>query len=145
MVEAAEPKPSKRGPYKPRAVILTERTFPSSIVFCGLTGRIERWLLIRVNRSRSPVSYIQQVMRGLPERLKDGSEGQKFVPYFGEALGFVINYTPDEVLRCDLAGRPVAILEKAYRPGEIEIRIGRRPVPPSLLGRLHTLKRSGVW
>jgi len=99
-----------RRTFEPHAVILTERTFPSSIVMCGLTGGIERWLLIPLDRSRSPVTYIQQVMQELPDRLKDGSEGRRFVPYFGEALGFVINFTPDEALRCDLEGRPLEIL-----------------------------------
>jgi hypothetical protein len=129
--------------YEPHAVILTERTFPSSIVMCGLTGGIERWLMIPLDNARSPVTFVQQVMQALPDRLKDGSEGRKFVPYFGEALGFVTNYTPDEAVRYNLEGHPVEILEEAYRPGEIEIRIGGRPVPPGLLTGLR-LKRMSV-
>ena len=71
-------------------------------------------------------------------RLKDGSE----------TLGFVINYTPDEALRCDLEGQPLEVLAKAYRPGEIKIRIGGRPVPPGLVATCYarrSKKRVVIW
>ena len=46
--------------FKPHAVIQTETTTPSQITICGLTGGAERWLIIRFDLSRPPVTFIQQ-------------------------------------------------------------------------------------
>ena len=93
--------------------------------------RRHRALAHRSARSITIVDHLRPAgtprVTGAPE---GGGEGRKFVPYFGETLGFVINYTPDEAVRYNLEGHPVEILEEAYRPGEIEIRIGGRLVPP---------------
>ena len=38
-----------RAKFRPHAIIQAERTIPSQITFCGLTGGIERWLMIRLD------------------------------------------------------------------------------------------------
>jgi hypothetical protein len=56
--------------------------------------------------------------------------------FFGEALGFIINYSPDQAVRYDLDGTPIEVLSKAYRPGEVSLSFVGRPVSPTVVARL---------
>jgi hypothetical protein len=125
----------RRG-FTPHAVICTERTVPSQIMICGLTGGIDEWLMIRLDHSQPPISFVQQVLSALSEKLRPTLAGRPCVPFFGEALGFIINYSPEKALRCSLTGQPLEVLAKAYRPGEIELCIGTRRVPKRTAARL---------
>ena len=62
------------------------------------------------------------------DRLPEG------VPAFGKPIGFVINYSPDKAVRFDPKGQPIAILDKAVRPGTAVLRLGGRPIPAEALG-----------
>ena len=125
----------RRG-FSPHAVIYTERTVPSQIMVCGLTGGIDEWLMIRLDHSQPPISFVQQVMSALPEKVRPTSAGCPYVPFFGRALGFIINYSPEKALRCSLTGQPLEVLAKAYWPGEIELYLGTRRVPRRTAARL---------
>ena len=125
-----------RAKFRPHAIIQAERTIPSQITFCGLTGGIERWLMIRLDDSKPPITFVQQVLAALPDKLRLGGDGRQYVTFFGEALGFIVNYSPDKALRCSLSGEPLEILPKAYRPGEVGLWIGCRPISPSAAARL---------
>jgi hypothetical protein len=46
----------------------------------------------------------------------------------------VINYSPDKAIRFDLKGQPIAVLDKAVRPGTAVLRFGGRPVTAEGLG-----------
>jgi hypothetical protein len=71
------------------------------------------------------VSFVKQVLDRLPEG----------VPAFGKPIGFVINYSPDQAVRFDPNGQPVAILNKAVRPGTaVLLRLGGRPIRAAALG-----------
>ena len=48
------------------------------------------------------VSLVQQVLDRLPE----------WVPALGKPIGFVINYSPDQAVRFDPNGQPIAILNE---------------------------------
>src|SRR4051794_41646643 len=85
---------------------------------------------------KSPITFVQQALAALPERTGLGSDGKHYVTFFGEAVGFIVNYTPDQALRCDLDGQPQEVLSKAYRPGEVGLAIGSRPVSPTVIARL---------
>ena len=98
--------------FKPHAVIQTETTVPSQIIICGLTGGAERWLMIRFGLSKPPITFIQQVLEALPRRAPLGRNGERGVMFFGRVLCFVVNYSPDEAVRCDLDGRPLEVLTK---------------------------------
>jgi hypothetical protein len=124
--EAAEAEWCAR--FLPHAVIQTERTVPSHITFCALTGGAERWLVIAFDVSKPPITYIKQALEALPEKAPVGHDGKRAVRFFGEALGIIVNFSPDEALRCDLEGRPLEVLSKAYRPGEVRLSLGGRPV-----------------
>jgi hypothetical protein len=43
--------------------------------------------------------------------------------------GFLVNFTPDNVVEFDTNGAPVQTFERAYRPGEVEIFVGKQKVP----------------
>jgi hypothetical protein len=125
----------RRG-FSPHAVIYTERTVPSQIMICGLTGGIDEWLMIWLDHSQPPITFVQQVLSALPEKLRPTLAARPCVPFFGRALGFIINYSPSKALRCSLTGQPLEVLAKAYRPGEIELCIRTRRVPRRTAARL---------
>ena len=122
--------------FSPHAIIYTERTIPSQITFCGLTGGVERWLTIRLDESLPPITFIQQALAALPDKLQPGRDGHPYVPFFANALGFIINYSPEYALRCSLSGMPLEVLPRAYTPEEVNLSIGRRVISPRAAARL---------
>jgi hypothetical protein len=109
--------------FCPHAIILTERTVPSPIFVAAMIG-VEKLLHIDLDATQGPVGFVKQVLDRLPEG----------VPAFGKTVGFVINYSPDQAVRFDSNGRPIAILDKAVRPGSAILRLGGRPIPAEALG-----------
>ena len=110
--------------FCPHAIILTERTVPSPIFVAAMIG-VEKLLRIDLDATQGPVSFVRQVLDRLPEG----------VPAFGKTIGFVINFSPDKAVRFDLNGQPIAILDKAVRPGTaVLLRLGGHPIPAEALG-----------
>src|SRR3984893_11059923 len=110
--------------FCPHAIILTEWTVPSPIFVAAMIG-VEKLLRIDLDATQGPVSFVRQVLDRLPEG----------VPAFGKTAGFVINYSPDKAVRFDPNGQPIAILDKAVRPGTaVLLRLGGRPIPAKALG-----------
>jgi hypothetical protein len=108
--------------FRPHAIILTHRTVPSPIFVAAIIG-VEKLLRIDLD-AQGPVSFVRQVLDRLPE----------WVPAFGKPIGFVINYSSDKAVRFDSNGQPIAILDKAVRPGTAVLRLGGRPIPAEALG-----------
>ena len=102
-----------RETFRPHAIILTGRTVPSPIFVAAIIG-VEKLLRIDLDATQGPVSFVRQVLDCLPE----------WVSAFGKTVGFVINYSPDQAVRFDLNGQPIAILDKAVRPGTAILRLG---------------------
>ena len=46
----------------------------------------------------------------------------------------MINYSPDTAVRFDSKGQPIAMLDKAVRPGTATLHLGGRPIPAEALG-----------
>jgi hypothetical protein len=110
--------------FCPHAIVLTQRTVPSPIFVAAIIG-IEKLLRIDLDATQGRVSFVRQVLDRLPEG----------VPAFGKPMGFVINYSPDKAVRFDSNGQPIAMLDKAIRPGAaVLLRVGRRPIPAEALG-----------
>ena len=109
--------------FCPHAIILTAQTVPSPIFVAAIIS-VEKLLCIDLDATQGPVSFVRQVL----ERLPDG------VPAFGKPIGFVINYSPDKAVRFDRNGQPVAILDKAVRPGTAVLRLGGVRSPPRRWG-----------
>jgi hypothetical protein len=109
--------------FRPHVIILTERTVPSPIFVAAIIG-VEKLLRIDLDPTQGPVSFVRQVQDRLPEG----------IPTFGKPIGFVINYSPDKTVRFDRNGQPIAILDKAIRPGTaVLLRLGGRPITAEAL------------
>jgi hypothetical protein len=115
-----------RARFKPHAVIVTERRTASQIIFCALAGGPEILLIISFDLSQPPITFVGQAVAGLPSKAPVGANGRRYVPFFGEPLGLIINYSPDRALHCDLEGDPIEWLAVAYRVGQIELTLGSR-------------------
>ena len=97
-----------------------------------------------MTRSRRLLSF-SQVLAVLPGKVRLGGDGRHVI-VFGEAFGFIVDYSPDKALRCNLSGEPLEVLprltglERSYYQG------GRRisPQPPQPLTRPR-LKAAGKW
>ena len=66
------------------------------------------------------MSFVRQTLDRLPER----------VPAFGKPIGFF----SDKAVRFNSNGQPIAMLDKAVRPGTAILRLGARPIPAEALG-----------
>jgi len=120
--------------FYPHAIILTERTVPSPIFVAALIG-VEKLLRIDLDLTQGPVSFVRQVLARLPEG----------VPAFGKPIGFVINYSPDKAVRFDRNAHPIAILNKAVRPGTaVLLRLGGVRSLPKRWGWLSANSKVGV-
>jgi hypothetical protein len=128
----AEAEAAWREAFKPHGILLGTDTRPSQAFIFAITGGAERWLHIPLDHSQPPVTYAEQalaVVRKTP-----------FVHFFGRTTGFIVNYTPDHAVRFDCEGRPVEKLTRAYRLGDLDITVGRRPISAAAFG-----KALGTW
>jgi hypothetical protein len=119
-----------RTAFKPHAVIFTERKIASQITFCALAGGPETFLIIPFDLSEPPITFVRQSVAGLPRKAPVSANGRRCVPFFGEPIGLIINYSPDQALHCDLEGNPIEWLLAAYRVGQIELTLGSRIKSP---------------
>ena len=127
---------ARRVEFKPHAVILTEKRIASQITFCGLAGGPETFLIIAFDLSQAPITFVGQAVARMSRKAPVGANGRRYVPFFGEPLGLIINYSPDRALRCDLKGNPIEGLSAAYRVGEIELTLSGRIKSPGTVGHL---------
>jgi hypothetical protein len=58
------------------------------------------------------------------------------LPAFGRPTGLIVNYTPVRAVVFDLAAKPVAELDAAYRPGTASLSICGRALADHDLGVL---------
>jgi hypothetical protein len=115
-----------RASFEPHAIIDTSERIPTSITMVVFGGGPDRWLKIPLDASQSQVTFVTQVLNILPDMVRQESDGRLGVPFFGHALGFFINYSPDHAIRFDLNGTPIEVLDLARRPGVASITLGRR-------------------
>ena len=97
---------------------------------CALAGGPETLLVIPFDLSQPPITFVGQSVAGLPRKAPVGANGRRYVPFFGEPLGLIINYSPDHALHCDLEGNPIEWLPAAYPVGQIELTLGSRIKSP---------------
>ena len=76
---------------------------------------------IPLDLSQPPVTYAVQAHEFVAKT--------PFVPYHGRTTGFIVNYTPDSAVRFDLDGNPVENFDRAYKPGQVEVFIGKQKLP----------------
>jgi hypothetical protein len=118
VMEAAEA--GWRANFQPHGVILTSNRRPSNLAMCAMTGGIDRWLVVPLDRSQGVVTYPQQVLKHFGKRGRVEPDGRIIIPFFGMVTGFVVNYTPTSAVRFDQLGRPLERLDRAHRPDRVE-------------------------
>ena len=124
----AEREALRRASFGPSAYLLGTETRPTQITIYGISGGAERWRRIPLDLSQPAVTFVKQaliVVRKTP-----------VVPFFGPTIGFVVNYSPDRAVRFDLAGNPVAMLDRAYEPGQVTLRIAGKQLSADAFGRI---------
>lgn len=118
-----------RANFKPHAYLVTESSVPSQIVICGLAGGPERWLRIELDSSQPPLTFVRQALAA--------ARVNSTVPFFGRTRGVAINYRIGSATLFDLAGNPLEVLDRGYRPGAITL--GGR-IAGQILGRTMGLR-----
>jgi len=108
-----------RASFRPHAVILTEHERPTSITMAAFSSA-DRQLRVEFEPGTASISYLAQTLRAARQRSP--------INFYGKAVGFIINYAPDNAIRYDLNGNPLDVLSSAYRPEELTISIRGRPV-----------------
>jgi hypothetical protein len=73
------------------------------------------------------LSFARQALDSLREKI---AKGTGTITTFGRATGFIVNYSPDHAVRFDLEGKPVEVLDRAYRLGEATFHLKGRVVSP---------------
>lgn len=139
-----EAEASWRAAFVPHAVLHTARTTPTQITMCGVTGGARRWLMVPLDVSQPPITFIGQALAALPTRTRLGPTGLRGVWFFGRVLGIVVNFTLDHAVRFDLEGMPLEVLPTAYRPGEVILSLGGRLIEPAVMARVLGIKEAGV-
>ncbi len=104
--------------FKPHAYFATERSTPSQITMCAISGGPERWLKIPLDLTQPPLTFLYQAL--------GQAKTKKAVPFFDKVIGVIINYTPDRAICFDLNGNPTKLLPKAWHPGRVKLMLGRR-------------------
>ena len=115
---AAQQDADWRTSFRAHAYLLGSERIPRQIVIYGFTGGPERWLSIPLDLSKPPVTYAAQVLAFVRRTPR--------VPFHGNTVGFVINYTPDHAVQFDLLGNPVEVLASVYSPGTVQLELGGR-------------------
>jgi hypothetical protein len=116
-----------RAGFKPHAVILTENHIPTSITFAALLS-VDRQLRVDFEPGSSKITYITQALKAV--RLRSP------IRFYGNAVGVIINYSPDQALRFDLEGVPVEVLPAAHRGETLSFSIRGKPVSPGALAAI---------
>jgi hypothetical protein len=123
--EEAKREAASRASFRPSAYLVGTESRPSSITIYDLSGGAERWLRIPLDLSQPPITFVAQalaVVRRTPT-----------VTFCGATKGFIVNFTPDNAVEFDNNGAPVQTFERAFRPGEVEIFIGKQKLPAASL------------
>jgi len=116
-----------RAQFKPSAYLLGTTDRPYSICLYGFAGGSER-LRIPLDLSQPPVSFAGQALTV--------AQRTPTVTFFGTATGFIVNYSPDFAVRFDLNGNPVEEFNRAYRPAEVSLTIGKKTVPAETVAKI---------
>ena len=103
-----------RAAFKPRGFIITEHTVPTSITMAAFVGA-DQSLWVDFEPGSTAITYLEQTLRAAKQRSP--------IPFFGNAIGVIINYSPDEALRFDMQGIPFEILPTAHQGETLSVSI----------------------
>jgi len=112
-----------RSTFRPHVLWVTERSRPSSITMAIFYG-IERLLRLNLDAEKDEQTFVAQAKAAMPSS----------VPFFGNVVGFYVNFSPDRCEEYDRDAKALATLPKAQRlpEGDVTLKDGRSILP--LLG-----------
>ncbi len=119
-----------RSAFVPHALVLTECARPHPLHIAAVIG-IDELKRVDFTPGSRPVSYIQQALDGLQEKLMRWGGGQ--LPCFGKHTGIIVNYTPDCAVRFDLNASAIENFDAAHRLGEATLSISGRKLSATAL------------
>jgi hypothetical protein len=113
----AEEEQRRRAAFKPKAYIITDPDRPRSITICAITN-CGRYREIPLN-DLTETDYLPYVIKEAnnEERLK------KLHDFFGEVVGFRINYTYDLSKKYDMKGNLISTHDRAKEQGIATIQL----------------------
>jgi hypothetical protein len=106
---------------------------PSRRFVAALIG-VEALLRIDFDLTKGPVTFISQALDGLRQKLSRWRGDS--LPAYGRPTGIVVNYSPDHAVHFDPNGKPIKILDRAYRFGIVQLAIGGRATSQADLAML---------
>ncbi len=116
-----------RAAFKPRGFIITEHTVPTSITMAAFVGA-DQSLWVDFDPGSTSISYLKQALRAAKQRSP--------IRFYGNAVGVVVNYSPDEALRFDMQGIPVEILPTAHQGETLSVSIRGKVVSSKTLAAI---------
>jgi hypothetical protein len=116
-----------RAAFKPKGFIITEHTVPTSITMAAFVGA-DQSLWVDFEPGSTSISFLKQALRAAKQR--------SLIPFFGNAIGVVINYSPDDALRFDMQGIPVEILPTVHQGETLSVSIRGRVVSSKTLAAI---------
>lgn len=104
--------------FAPHAIIICERSTPTSIHSAGWVG-ISNLLRLNLDTQQGENSFIQQALDGLVTRLGkyDCEDWRGQIPWFGYPAFLVVNYDSDRAIRYDLNGTEIEHLNGVVETG----------------------------
>jgi hypothetical protein len=106
-----------RRSFRPHAIIETEKSRPEPL-FVAFLMDVESILRIDFIEGSPPTSYPRQAVEAILKRLESNSS----LPAFGRPTGFVVNYWPERAMKFSIEGKPVLMLDRAFRVGKSLLR-----------------------
>ena len=116
-----------RAAFKPRGFIITEHTVPTSITMAAFVGA-DQSLWVDFDPGTTAITYLGQTLRAAKQRSP--------IRFYGNAVGVVVNYSPDEALRFDMQGIPLEILPTAHQGETLSVSIRGRVVSSKTLAAI---------
>jgi hypothetical protein len=116
-------------PFRPHALIVTERTRPQPLFMAAFFG-VNRLLRLELDLTAPGASFPRQALTGLQRRLAEFPDVAEGLPSFGRPTGVLVNYAPDCAIRYDLEGRVQELLPAAVQLSEVELTFGEPWSPP---------------
>ena len=113
-----------RRDFRPHTILVAELNSPTQTRIWGYYGGPGRALHIDFIAIDDPNTFLRQTLEALPTKLTITPSGEPRTLFFGNAIGFVINYSPDHAVLHSLDGTPLETLSRARRYPDVPIRIG---------------------
>lgn len=111
--------------FRPHSIILTNRSRPEPIFVAAIFG-VDRILRLELVPGSSPVSFLDQSLKGLENRLREFKSD--VLPAFGRPTGVAVNYSEVSSVTFDLQGNPLRVFDHIIEPGNVFLSMGGRAI-----------------